>query len=63
MADVPPVRDCAPTARTMKTDNAAASFLRHADLSPDGHCGPASTKGNLLSKIPLVTHRWDESEV
>ena len=36
------------------------SFLRHADLSPDGHT--AWTKnGNLPAKTPAVTHRSDES--
>ena len=45
----------------MKTDHAPASFLRHADLSPDGHSRPVNTKGNLPSKSPLVTHRCDES--
>jgi hypothetical protein len=45
----------------MRTDHAGVSFLRHADLSPDGHSQRVNTKGNLLSKIPLVTHRWDES--
>ena len=38
------------------------SFLRHADLSPDGHSRLLNTKGNLASQIPLRTHRWDESD-
>jgi Transposase IS116/IS110/IS902 family len=59
--NISPVRDYALTAGGMKTDNATASFLRHADLSPDGHSRPVNTKGNLPSKIPLVTHRCDES--
>jgi hypothetical protein len=59
--NIAPGRDYALTTGTMKTDHATASFLRHADLSPDGHSRPVNTKGNLLLKIPLVTHRWDES--
>jgi hypothetical protein len=58
---MPPVRGYALAAGATKTEHACVSFLRHADLSPDGHCRPLNTKGNLLSKIPLVTHRWDES--
>jgi hypothetical protein len=45
-----------------KTEHAAVSFLRHADLSPDGHSRLLNTKGNLASQIPLGTHRWDESD-
>ena len=37
------------------------SFLRHADLSPDGHSQLVNTKGNSPKRIPLVTHRSDES--
>ena len=37
------------------------SFLRHADLSPDGHSQLVNAKGNPPKKIPLVTHRLDES--
>src|SRR6202171_2895956 len=37
------------------------SFFRHADLSPDGHWVGASKNGNLQEKIPVVTHRSDES--
>src|SRR3984885_5405997 len=37
------------------------SFLRHADLSPDGHFQPVNTKGNPPKRIPLATHRSDES--
>ena len=37
------------------------SFLRHADLSPDGHSQLVNTKGNPPQRIPLVTHRSDES--
>jgi len=59
--NIPPVRDHAVTAGVMRTDHAGASFLRHADLSPDGHSQLANTKGNLSSKTPLVTHRLDES--
>ena len=46
----------------MKIERASASFLRHADLSPDGHSVWRNTKGNLASQIPLRTHRWDESD-
>jgi hypothetical protein len=46
----------------VKTEHVLASFLRHADLSPDGHSVWRSTKGNLASQIPLTTHRWDESD-
>src|SRR6202453_5220546 len=59
--NIAPGRDYALTTGTTKTDHATASFLRHADLSPDGHSRPVSTKGNLPSKTPLVTHRLDES--
>ena len=38
------------------------SFLRHADLSPDGHSQLVNAKGNPPKRIPLVTHRWDESD-
>src|SRR3984885_14104445 len=37
------------------------SFLRHADLSPDGHSQLVDIKGNPPKRIPLVTHRSDES--
>ena len=37
-------------------------FSGHADLSPDGHSVWRNTKGNLASRIPLRTHRWDESD-
>ena len=37
------------------------SFLRHADLSPDGRSQLVNTKGNSPKRIPLVTHRLDES--
>ncbi len=37
------------------------SFLRHADLSPDDHSQLVNTKGNPPKRIPLVTHRSDES--
>jgi hypothetical protein len=50
------------TVRLVKIERARASFLRHADLSPDGHSGWRNTKGNLASQIPLRTHRWDESD-
>jgi hypothetical protein len=50
------------TVRFVKTEHARASFLRHADLSPDGHSLRFNTKGNLASQIPLRTHRWDESD-
>jgi hypothetical protein len=46
----------------VKTEHVSASFLRHADLSPDGHSVWRNTKGNLASQIPLRTHRWDESD-
>jgi hypothetical protein len=46
----------------VKTEHAVVSFLRHADLSPDGHSLLLNTKGNLASQIPLRTHRWDESD-
>jgi hypothetical protein len=46
----------------VKTEHAVASFLRHADLSPDGHSLLLNTKGNPASWIPLRTHRWDESD-
>src|SRR6202050_4319696 len=48
--------------RVVKTEHAVSSFLRHADLSPDGHSRLLNTKGNLASQIPLRTHRWDESD-
>ena len=47
---------------SVKTEHVSASFLRHADLSPDGRSVWRSTKGNLASQIPLRTHRWDESD-
>jgi hypothetical protein len=50
------------TVRLVKTVDAAESFLRHADLSPDGHPLRHSTKGNRALRIPLTTHRWDESD-
>jgi hypothetical protein len=50
------------TVRLVKTEHFSASFLRHADLSPDGHSVRRNTKGNLASQIPLRTHRWDESD-
>jgi len=39
------------------------SFLRHADLSPDGHFTPMQGKAETTAKLspPLVTHRYDES--
>jgi hypothetical protein len=37
------------------------SFLRHADLSPDVHEWSVCQNGNLQKKIPVVTHRSDES--
>ena len=37
------------------------SFLRHADLSPDGRSQLVNRKGNSPKRIPLVTHRSDES--
>jgi hypothetical protein len=46
----------------VKTEHVLASYLRHADLSPDGHSVWRNTKGNLASQIPLTTHRWDESD-
>jgi hypothetical protein len=46
----------------VKTEHAVVSFLRHADLSPDGHSLLLNTKGNPASWIPLRTHRWDESD-
>jgi hypothetical protein len=50
------------TVRFVKTEHVSASFLRHADLSPDGHSVWRNTKGNLASQIPQRTHRWDESD-
>ena len=50
------------TNRLVKTEDAAESFLRHADLSPDGRPLRHSTKGNRALRIPLTTHRWDESD-
>jgi hypothetical protein len=52
----------APNVGLVKTEHVRASFLRHADLSPDGRFVGRSTKGNLASQIPLTTHRWDESD-
>ncbi len=61
-ANTPPVGSFALTVRLVKTEHAVVSFLRHADLSPDGHSLLLNTKGNLASQIPLRTHRWDESD-
>ncbi len=49
------------TVRLVKTEHVRASFLRHANLSPDGYCRPINTMGNPPWKIPLTTYRWDES--
>ena len=57
----PPVRDYAVAIKAICTDNARRSFLRHADLSPNGYSRPANTKGNLHGGFPFVTHRLDES--
>jgi hypothetical protein len=38
------------------------SFLRHADLSPDGHLDPGKRKRKQQRlSFPPVTHRYDES--
>ncbi len=57
-----PVGGYALTVRFVEIEQGSASFLRHADLSPDGHSVWRNTKGNLASRIPLRTHRWDESD-
>ena len=53
---------CAYPVPVVETENAVVSFLRHADLSPDGQSALRNTKGNPASQIPLRTHRWDESD-
>jgi hypothetical protein len=61
-AKTPPFGISAFPVRVVKTEHAVVSFLRHADLSPDGRSLLLNTKGNPASGIPLRTHRWDESD-
>jgi hypothetical protein len=56
-------RSAIPTAHTHCGFNLcrSLSFLRHADLSPDGHRGRSSKRGICGTQTPRVTHRSDES--